>query len=614
MPSNVSVLMQMALIALAAGLATWNYVSNMDGMVLPHQAALYSVQPTRQNDRGLLVDATSSIGTQTDKFFSTLFGSTTESMGVSGKFDFHQLTPLMVSKQVLGCYGAAFFAADDVDMIDIRDGVTTDADNAKLQVTVKLNGWQRDQEETHALSVCTCIDSMYRNTLDMSRNTLENAHEFWANVYPTHIMNEPFMNQANKLTAAQVAAMRTARQTVYSKDIDQEIVEFCVTSSIPVHSVQYEGTLSLGVLMFAGQLCILLSMAHVWDHYSSVIQKAETVGSADNEYFQSQVVGGAKGEKMKVEDNHKVRRVASLAVAVFVFGLYVFIANSDKTFSSSTETEVSFRTATSTQVSFTPTGSFAVAALLVVLLVEGLFFYMHQSDIDDTEGKRYGRNSLTARVVERICTDVPAIVGFALLGMGVLMQAGVNNSSSVIGGALILVLAGFLQHISNLVELLYNAVCARLSSDVIVGLTLLDDEVNPQNRNENISQTPQIANQDVSENTRVRRILQYFGWTRLYIFMLVLFLSVTFFTVAKTTPYNYVIKNMLDGQLLYFVFAFLLGNIGFDMVFELLPYMFEKTNGDVMRLYFVVGYLIFFNANQLMYASSLHYAKSLTLT
>jgi len=289
----------------------------------------------------------------------------------------------------------------------------------------------------------------------------------------------------------------------------------------------------------------------------------------------------------------------------------LYFASADKSFSTDDQSAMSFRSTGSTKSTWSAASLFILVSLVVVGVVESLFFYLHQSDLKTTNSDRYGRNSVCARIVERICTDVPAIIGFALVGMSVLLQAGITNSSSVIGGALILVVAGFLQHISNLVKILYNMVCLRLDASVIVALTLIDDEVNNQNRNENVGKISNSTNISTENNTQVRRILQYFGWTRLYIFSLVLFLAISFFTIAKATTFNYVVMNLLDGQLLYFSVAFLFSNIGFDMVYELMPFMFEKMSGDVMRFYFVVGYLIFFNANQFMYVSNLRFSASI---
>jgi len=107
---------------------------------------------------------------------------------------------------------------------------------------------------------------------------------------------------------------------------------------------------------------------------------------------------------------------------------------------------------------------------------------------------------------------------------------------------------------------------------------------------------------------KTRKLLQFFGWGRLYVFVTVVSLSIAFFTIARDTSHVYVVKNILDGQLLLFVFAFLFANIGFDMMYELMPFAFEKVHSDTLRLYFIVGYLLLFNFNQLLYMRSMHFS------
>jgi hypothetical protein len=58
---------------------------------------------------------------------------------------------------------------------------------------------------------------------------------------------------------------------------------------------------------------------------------------------------------------------------------------------------------------------------------------------------------------------------------------------------------------------------------------------------------------------------------------------------------------MLDGQLLYFTIAFLICNVGFDILYELLPFMFENCCTDNVRVFVILLYVIFFNSNQMLY-------------
>ena len=58
---------------------------------------------------------------------------------------------------------------------------------------------------------------------------------------------------------------------------------------------------------------------------------------------------------------------------------------------------------------------------------------------------------------------------------------------------------------------------------------------------------------------------------------------------------------MLDGQFLYFLLAFLVCTVGFDLLYEVLPFMFEDKNTESTRVQVLLAYVIFFCLNQLIY-------------
>ena len=120
-----------------------------------------------------------------------------------------------------------------------------------------------------------------------------------------------------------------------------------------------------------------------------------------------------------------------------------------------------------------------------MLLVELIYEYVASHAENEHTHVRYNKNSTMARIVERVGADVPTIIGFGLMGLAVLLQADVSNSTTVLGGVFILFTAGLIQHMSNVVKILYESICARLSSEVVVGLSL-HDETAPTNDNEEV--------------------------------------------------------------------------------------------------------------------------------
>ena len=77
--------------------------------------------------------------------------------------------------------------------------------------------------------------------------------------------------------------------------------------------------------------------------------------------------------------------------------------------------------------------------------------------------------------------------------------------------------------------------------------------------------------------------------------------TLAFLFVARDSAYPLGIHNMLEGQMIYFAIAFLVVNVGFDAVYELLPFMFEGTSSEWLRCYSLLFYVALFNLNQLLY-------------
>ena len=246
-----------------------------------------------------------------------------------------------------------------------------------------------------------------------------------------------------------------------------------------------------------------------------------------------------------------------------------------------------------------------------MLLVELIYEYVASHAENEHTRVRYNKNSTMARIVERVSADVPTIIGFGLMGLAVLLQADVSNSTTVLGGVFILFTAGLIQHMSNVVKILYESICARLSSEVVVGLSL-HDETAPTNDNEEVQRILTGAITDTNGgnvsankgNAKIHNVLQFFGWTRLYFFMIVILLGIFFFTIAKDSSMTYALRGMLDGQLLYFTLAFIFSHICFDAMYEMMPMSFDPAASEKLKIYFVSTYLLVFNLNQILHIRS----------
>ena len=103
---------------------------------------------------------------------------------------------------------------------------------------------------------------------------------------------------------------------------------------------------------------------------------------------------------------------------------------------------------------------------------------------------------------------------------------------------------------------------------------------------------------------KVKSVLQFFGWCRVWIFLLVtlgtfLFLSMTN-ELVKTTS----IGNVFNSQVLVFALVLYLANVGYDVVREMLPAEFQTYETDETRFWVIVLYVIYFSINQAYYTEN----------
>lgn len=565
-------IMELFFIVVVSAIAVANYSMTYRSFVLPHKVSLYTVKPVLQYDRYM---SKSSDGIQTDSFHLDLFDSWKTQTSNANSIDYHYMTPLQISKYTLGCYGAMDVGPgshwNKVVNMQWKENQTSAKGNATILMTsaqISTVG-----SKNNVLSVCSCIDIFTTNTFsDRHKNKLPGVYD------------------ANEYDLIYGVAAETSKHM-------EELVQFCQTSAVPVYTTQYEGTVAVPALGLVGQAFILLSLVHSFDIYIN----------RDSVSRQSHTGLALSWVKM--------------ALTVVVVGLYLWRATVDANqfnLGTSTIDEQSFRSEGYTQHRYTSANIFIFVSLLVVLLIEIAYEYLTSKarkrlDVDAKEDSKgrwkiftskhlYMPHSTAAHIVDRIGADVPQIIGFGLLGMSVLLQADVSSSTSVIGGALIIISAGYLQHVSNVVKIMYEAVCARLSTEVITELTLKDDDP-PDTIVPGSTEKPA----DCNDRAKMRSVLQFFGWTRLYIFVIVWITSFTFFTIAHDSSKIFIIKNVLDGQVIYFVIAFVFASVGFDIVYELMPFMFQNYKSDVLRIYFVLAYLFVYNLNQFFYIRKLHF-------
>ena len=169
-------------------------------------------------------------------------------------------------------------------------------------------------------------------------------------------------------------------------------------------------------------------------------------------------------------------------------------------------------------------------------------------------------------------------------------MSGVNNTTSIATGAILVFFIGVLQHFSNVLKILFTSICQNTGRNVFDSLSTYKDK---------------HANGNDTGLKNARGVLQFFGYTRLLLFVIILVSTILFLTSARDSVTANTMVNTMNGQLFFFAMAYFWSNVGFDVLAELIPYMHQKFSTDVLRQIFLVGYIAYFNLYIIYHANRL---------
>ena len=216
---------------------------------------------------------------------------------------------------------------------------------------------------------------------------------------------------------------------------------------------------------------------------------------------------------------------------------------------------------------------FVAASVLLIISISNVFADKKQA------------SKVPQKMTQRIYTDVPMIAGLALVGVALKLQNAEHDEVILLTTLVVLVSAGLVQHLSNLVRIMYEKVCGMLSNAVIVALQSADHDT--------------VAGADKEHLDKTRRIMQYFGWTRLYGFGVVLLLVLVTVTMSSSVVATNPIQAFTQNQYYYFAFAFVVAWTGLDFIYEILPFTsnsvedYSEQTVDRMRKLSVLFYVVF---------------------
>ena len=129
-----------------------------------------------------------------------------------------------------------------------------------------------------------------------------------------------------------------------------------------------------------------------------------------------------------------------------------------------------------------------------------------------------------------------------------------------------------------------------LSNEMIVALQSADHET--------------VAGEGKEHLDKTRQIMQYFGWTRLYGFGVVLLLVLVTVTMSSSVVATNPIQSFTQNQYYYFAFAFIVAWTGLDFIYEILPFTsnsvedYSEQTVDRMRKLSVLFYVVFVMISQ----------------
>merc|ERR1719253_1544200 len=159
---------------------------------------------------------------------------------------------------------------------------------------------------------------------------------------------------------------------------------------------------------------------------------------------------------------------------------------------------------------------------------------------------------------------------------------------------------------SNVIKMFYDAVCQKTKSEVFKKIYFNDDlRKELEYTQTNGDETNYPGEDDKKKQTKqVTSVLQFFGWFRVWIFLLVTLGTALFLTMTNELVKTTTMGNIFSSQVLVFALVLYLSNVGYDVVRELLPVEFQKYETDHTRFWIITLYLIYYNYNQNSYSEN----------
>ena len=507
-------------------------------------------------------------------------------------------------KYTLGCYGSDL----------LLDPAIFTAYTADQKMTW-LTAFQFGAGGYSRLSSCMCIDRMY--ALSRKKNDGIGANVTTKNDLVKTAITEPFYNSimenVDDMHADHSQYIFTANMVGIAPDdtlfptvakqqeFTASMVHTCVKYGMPQYTEEYDGMVSVKNWLIVAQTFVLFGALTMWqfsglsflEHNDTYVDKLFEYGTVA-----LQILLTIFGWIFLSEATDKNKEAQLYNDATHTGYRDYEITNGVKTFQYSKEEILQ-------KNYMTPLAWTMLIINLVVLALQALnVFFMNSAETKKAadEDKKGWQNYLqifhnykykvraSEQVVVRVLVDLPVIVGFTLFAMCILLMSGVNNTTSIATGAILVFFIGVLQHFSNVLKILFTSICQNTGRNVFDSLSTYKDK---------------HANGNDTGLKNARGVLQFFGYTRLLLFVIILVSTILFLTSARDSVTANTMVNTMNGQLFFFAMAYFWSNVGFDVLAELIPYMHQKFSTDVLRQIFLVGYIAYFNLYIIYHANRL---------
>ena len=334
---------------------------------------------------------------------------------------------------------------------------------------------------------------------------------------------------------------------VYKKDL----VDFCMTNAVPQLTTTYEGVLDGRVLYFCGILLVLVACMRDIYYNNTLGLKAGSM--AKNEYLHNMW--------------YYFTFLGAIVASVLFFVLHIQAGNA------SDDESVAYRGDKSWTVPMNMPSVILYILSGLVVVVELYFAFSMCSKAQAMQNKFMYHDAHYAIVF---------VTGWLMLGLGFLIQANIKHIQSIFVVIFLVLGACVVQFISNYFSKIYEML-----------FKFLDTQQGTMLQMSKTISVPAVL--------KMKQLFQFIAWGRLLVTITILFHVILLVTSAKESSSSNMIQTLCENQFIYYAVAFLFANCGFDVVYEILPFMFDKDDAKWVKNYFVLLYVTYVNVVLLIY-------------